>query len=51
MARIMMDQSAGQHVSQRIQQRIPVEHHQTLVKAITKLIGMEAPDEAVGHYN
>jgi len=52
MARIYMDERAGEHVTERIRERIREAADQATVVALVKrLLTMEAPPEAVGHYS
>jgi ubiquitin-protein ligase len=51
MARIYMDALSARHVSQRIKQRISSEQDRVkIVQTVKKLLKMEAPAEALGHY-
>lgn len=52
MARISMDERAGNHVTERILERFHGPEEQGAVVAMVKrLLAMEAPPEAVGHYS
>ena len=52
MAKIYMDSIAQSHIPTRIRERIkdPMDQER-MVSAVRKLLTMEAPPEAVGHYD
>jgi hypothetical protein len=51
MPRIYIDDYSARHVVERIKERIPDPIHQKIMSdTIRKLLTMEAPRDAVGHY-
>jgi len=51
MAKIIIDQQAASHISDRIKLRIKLDSDQKIIaETIRRLLSMDAPNDALGHY-